>query len=132
MRENTIPLVKRRKRKTPKPSEHRVYCTYFPDGRYYIGYSCKPPKQWDKYYGSSREIREYTTNTPLDEQLLKKELIVTYTSKNQAKLQEMLLQLQHRHDDNCINDMIHIRLRLKFLTDFEPVDWVPSSYNTID
>ena len=124
-------MVKRRKKKTLRVSEHRVYCTYFPDGRYYIGYSCKPDKQWNKYYGSSREIREYTTNTPLDQQELKKELIVTYNNKNQAKLQEMLLQLQHRYDDNCINDMIHIRLRLKYLKDFEPVDWDPSSYKSI-
>ena len=124
-------MVKRRKKKTSQTKEHRVYCTYFPDGRYYIGYSCKPEKQWDKYFGSSREIREYTTNTPLEEQVLKKELIVTYKNKNQAKLQEMLLQLQHRYDDNCINDMIHIRLRLKYLQDFEPVDWNPSSYKSI-
>ena len=120
--------MKRRKKKSLHPKEHRVYCTYFPDGRYYIGYSCKPPKQWDKYYGSSREIREYTTE---DQQQLKKELIVTYNNKNQAKLQEMLLQLQYRYDDNCINDMIHIRLRLKYLTDFEPVDWEPLSYESI-
>ena len=131
MNEEVIPMANRRKRKALRPSEHRVYCTYFPDGRYYIGYSCKPPKQWDKYYGSSREIKEYTTNTPLDEQILKKELIVTYKNKNQAKLQEMLLQLQHRHDDNCINDMIHIRLRLKFLSDFEPMDWDPKTYDTL-
>ena len=88
----------------------------------------QPPKQWDKYYGSSREIKEYTTE---DQQELKKELIVTYNNKNQAKLQEMLLQLQYRYDDNCINDMIHIRLRLKYLTDFEPVDWEPLSYESI-
>ena len=126
------PLVKRRKKKAVRPSEHRVYCTYFPDGRYYIGYSCKPQRQWEKYWGSSREIKEYTTNTPIEQQALKKELIVTYKNKNQAKLQEMLLQLQHRYDDNCINDMIHIRLRLKYLTDFEPIDWEPSSYDTIE
>ena len=122
-------MVKRRKKKTLRVSEHRVYCTYFPDGRYYIGYSCKPPKQWDKYYGSSREIREYTTTN--EHHTLKKELIVTYNNKNQAKLQEMLLQLQHRYDENCINDMIHIRLRLKYLKDFEPVDWTPKNYKSI-
>ena len=39
---------------------HRVYCTYFPDGRYYIGYSGKTDKQFEKYYGSSNIIKEYT------------------------------------------------------------------------
>ena len=36
-----------------QPKKHRVYCTYFPDGRYYIGYSCKTDKQFEKYFGSS-------------------------------------------------------------------------------
>jgi hypothetical protein len=115
-------MPKRRKRKTPRASEHRVYCTYFPDGRYYIGYSCKPEKQWEKYFGSSRTIKEEGTEE------LRKELIVTFPNKNSAKLQEMLLQLQHRHDPYCINDMIHVRLRLKYLNDFEPVDWEPKTY----
>ena len=118
-------MPKRRKRKTPRASDHRVYCTYFPDGRYYIGYSCKPEKQWVKYFGSSRTIKEEGTEE------LRKELIVTFPNKNSAKLQEMLLQLQHRHDEYCINDMIHVRLRLKYLTEFEPVDWEPKTYSEL-
>ena len=116
-------MPKRRKKKTQRASEHRVYCTYFPDGRYYIGYSCKPEKQWEKYYGSSREIREHGTTD------LKKELIATFPSRNQAKMQDILLHLENRHDEYCINDMIHIRLRLSHLKDFEPVDWSPSEYS---
>ena len=118
-------MPKRTKRKTPRASDHRVYCTYFPDGRYYIGYSCKPERQWVKYFGSSSVIREEGIEN------LRKELIVTFPSKNSAKLQEMLLQLQHRHDSFCINDMIHVRLRLKYLTEFEPVDWEPKTYSEL-
>ncbi len=119
-------MPKRRKKKTQRASEHRVYCTYFPDGRYYIGYSCKPEKQWEKYYGSSREIREHGTED------LRKELIITFPNKNQAKLQEMLLQLEYRDDPDCINDMIHIRLRLKYLQDFIPIEWSPTEYEMLD
>ena len=118
-------MPKRRKKKSLKPTQHRVYCTYFPDGRYYIGYSCKPEKQWDKYYGSSREIKENGTKD------LKKELIATFTSRNQAKMQEMLYQLEYRHDEYCINDMIHIRLRLSHLKDFEMIDWSPTEYTLL-
>ena len=35
------------KRKSKEKKKHRVYCTYFPDGRYYIGYSCKTDKQFE-------------------------------------------------------------------------------------
>lgn len=118
-------MPKRTKRKTPRPSDHRVYCTYFPDGRYYIGYSCKPEKQWVKYYGSSSTIKKEGTEE------LRKELIVTFPTKNQAKLQEMLYQIQTRYDPDCINDMIHVRLRLKYLNDFEPIDWEPKTYSEL-
>ena len=55
-------------RKKKEPKKHRVYCTYFPDGRYYIGYSCKTDKQFEKYFGSSTIVKE-----SVDE--LKKEVI---------------------------------------------------------
>ena len=42
--------------------KHRVYCTYFPDGRYYIGYSCKTDKQFEKYFGTSRIVNEHLAN----------------------------------------------------------------------
>ena len=51
-------MVKRKKTKEKK--KHRVYCTYFPDGRYYIGYSCKTDKQFEKYFGSSAIVKEST------------------------------------------------------------------------
>lgn len=98
---------------------HRVYCTYFPDGRYYIGYSGKPDKQFEKYYGSSTLIKEYKEND------LHKDVIFESVKKNEAKMQEFLLQWQQRNCPDCINDMIHLRLRLKHLSEFKPIDWKP-------
>lgn len=106
-----------RKRKIQK--KHRVYCTYFPDGRYYIGYSGKTDKLYEKYFGSSTLIKEYEGDD------LKKETIAEYDKKNYAKIQEFLLQWQYRADPKCLNDMINIRLRLTHLEDFEPTSWKP-------
>ena len=102
-------MVKRKKTKEKK--KHRVYCTYFPDGRYYIGYSCKTDKQFEKYFGSSAIVKESTEH-------LKKEIIAEYDTRAPAKMQEFLLQWQQRHDDCCINDMLHVRIRSSFLKDF--------------
>ena len=111
--------MKTKRKKSKKVSKiHRVYCTYFKDGRYYIGYSCKPEKQFEKYFGSSSIIKETS-----DE--LQKEVILQTTKRNHAKIQEFLLQWQCRHDSMCLNDMIHIRLRLTHLKDFRPISWTP-------
>tara|TARA_R110002050_G_scaffold32034_1_gene82470 strand:- start:352 stop:681 length:330 start_codon:yes stop_codon:yes gene_type:complete len=106
-------------KKKKEPKKHRVYCTYFPDGRYYIGYSCKTDKQFEKYFGSSTTVKEYG-----DE--LKKEVIKEFPSRAPAKMQEFLLQWQQRHDDRCVNDMLHVRIRASFLKDFEPIEWRPN------
>ena len=103
-----------------KPSNpYRVYVTYLPDGRYYIGYSNKSPKLFEKYYGSSGVIKEYNTEE------LNKEVIAEFSKKSHAKVQEFLLQWKYRDDERCINDMIHLRLRLSYLKDFEYVEWAP-------
>ena len=124
MREETIISMKTRQRKGSRLKEHRVYCTYFPDGRYYIGYSCKPKKQYDNYYGSSRLVREHAGE-------LVKETIRVYSNRNEAKMQEMMLQLQCKDDDRCLNDMIHIRLRMSHLKDFVPERWEPRDYKSV-
>ena len=104
-----------------KPSiPYRVYVTYLPDGRYYIGYSNKSPKLFEKYYGSSKVITEYS-----DQSQLKKEVIAEFATKSHAKVQEFLLQWKYRDDDRCINDMIHLRLRLSYLKNFTPIEWSP-------
>jgi len=124
MNEKTNPMTKRRKKKSLEKKVHRVYCTYFPDGRYYIGYSCKPRRLYEKYYGSGRLVKEYSGE-------LTKETIRVFSNRNQAKLQEMLLQLENRHDEDCINDMIHIRLRMSQIKDFEPIEWDPKSFHEV-
>ena len=111
--------MKKKKKKSKRVSKiHRVYCTYFPDGRYYIGYSCKPDKQFEKYFGSSSVIKETSEK-------LTKELLLVTPHRNHAKIQEFLLQWQCRHDSMCLNDMLHIRLRLSHLKDFTPIKWTP-------
>lgn len=107
-----------RKRKKVTKKVHRVYCTYFPDGRYYIGYSGKPDKQYEKYFGSSTIVKEY-------EGELVKETIKEYDQKSYAKMAEFLLQWQQREDPMCLNDMINIRLRMSHLSGFETFDWHP-------
>ena len=109
-----------RKRKK-EPQVHRVYCTYFPDGRYYIGYSGKPQKQFEKYFGSSTFVKEY-------EGELTKEVVREFSAKSHAKMQEFLLQWKFRDDPLCLNDMLNIRLRASHLREFTEVeDWNPSS-----
>ena len=110
---------------TKKPSiPYRVYVTYLPDGRYYIGYSQKPDKLFEKYYGSARIIKEYK-----DPSALTKEVIAKYSTKSHAKMLEFLLQWKYRDDDRCINDMVHLRLRLSYLKEFKEVAWSPKPNN---
>mgnify|MGYP000400674323 CR=1 FL=1 len=110
-----------KKRKKALPKVHRVYCTYFPDGRYYIGYSGKPDKQFEKYFGSSSIVKDY-------EGQLTKEVIREFYSKAHAKMQEFLLQWKFRDDPLCLNDMLNIRLRASHLESFKELqDWYPTS-----
>lgn len=108
-----------KKRKKAPPKVHRVYCTYFPDGRYYIGYSGKTDKQFEKYFGSSTIVKEY-------EGQLTKEVIREFSAKSHAKMQEFLLQWQQRHDPKCLNSMLNIRLNKEPLADFVPLEWLPN------
>lgn len=114
------------KKKKPKIKPiHRVYCTYFPSGLYYIGYSGKTEKLYEKYYGSSKYVLEY-------EGELKKETIAVYEKKSHAKIQEFLLQWQQRHDINCLNSMLNIRLNKEPLSSFVPITWAPKKITSID
>ena len=111
----------KRKKSKREPKLHRVYCTYFPDDRYYIGYSCKTEKQFEKYYGSSSIVKEAIENN----ETLSKEVILQTTKRNEAKMQEFLLQWQQRHDPKCLNSMLNIRLNKEPLAEFVPIDWKP-------
>ena len=112
-----------RPRKKP-PIPYRVYVTYLPDGRYYIGYSNKTDKLFLKYFGSARIIKEYLQYSEIAP--LTKEIIATFNKKSHAKMQEFLLQWKYRDDERCINDMIHLRLRMSYLKDFKEIDWTPN------
>ena len=117
-------IHERMKQRKKTIKKHRVYCTYLPDGRYYIGYSCKDDKQYNKYYGSSRHIREFLQENSSD--ALEKDTLIEYKTRSEAKLQEMMLQLQYRNDPYCINDMLHIRIRLSYIKDdFDVINWEP-------
>ena len=118
MTKKTNTLRKPRKKKASEVKQHRVYVTYFPDGRFYIGYSGKSEKLYEKYYGSSKLVTEYKGQ-------LEKETLYVTKNKNEAKIQEFLLQWQCRLDTLCLNDMIHLRLRLKYLETFVPIVWAP-------
>jgi hypothetical protein len=47
-------------------------------------------------------------------------------------MQEFLLQWWHRHDPKCINDMLNIRLRSKYLDGFVPVHWSPRDIRQLE
>jgi hypothetical protein len=111
-------MVIRKKRKPREKQVHRVYCTYFDDGKYYIGYSGKTEKLYETYFGSSSYVFSYDGE-------MRKETIAVFESKAHAKMQEFLLQWQSRFDERCINSMMNIRLRREHLASFEPVKWEP-------
>ena len=115
----------KKKRKPKEKQIHRVYCTYFPNGNYYIGYSGKPQRLYEKYYGSSKYVLEY-------EGELKKETIAEFDKKSHAKMQEFLLQWQQRHDPNCLNSMLNIRLNKEPLSSFVSINWAPKKLTSID
>lgn len=116
-----------RKKKKVKPT-YKVYCTYFPNGEYYIGFSTKMGAAYDKYFGSNAEILAMVKG---GDHGLVKETIAEFDKKSFGKMQEFLLQWQNRHDPLMRNDMINIRLRMSYLSDFEPVEWSPKSIDQI-
>ena len=114
-------IMKKKRVKKVKP-DFKVYCTSFPDGTYYIGFSTKMGTAYDKYFGSNKEILEMVKAGNHE---LKKVTIAVYEKRSHAKIQEFLLQWENRHDPRMRNDMINVRLRMSHLKDFEPVAWAP-------
>ena len=120
-------VVKKKRVKKQKPV-FKVYCTYFPDQTYYIGFSTKTGTAYEKYFGSNSDILRMVKEGNHE---LRKETIAEFDKRSFAKMQEFLLQWQCRKDPNCRNDMINIRLRMSHLTEFESVDWKPKSYSDL-
>ena len=114
----------KRKSKTKTKKVFRVYCTYTPDGQYYIGFSSKPDAQYEKYFGSNRTILNEVKENP-DTHGYTKETIGVFEKQSHAKFVEAMLQIKYRHDEQCLNDMLHLRLRLSYLKDVEVPDWTP-------
>ena len=116
-----------RKRKV-KPT-FKVYCTYYPTGEFYIGFSSKMGKPYENYFGSNKDILTLVKENP-DHKLLK-ETIAEFDKKSHAKMCEFLLQWKNRDNPLCLNDMINIRLRMSHLEDFEEINWQPSFYEDV-
>ena len=114
-----MPVPKKKKPKKEK-QVHRVYCTYFPNGTYYIGYSGKILKQYLKYFGSSKYVLEYSGQ-------LEKDTIAEFEKKSHAKCVEAMLQWENRKDPRMLNDMWNVRLRLSYLSDLTIPEWKPHS-----
>ena len=92
--------------------KYKVYKTILGDGRYYYGYSGKEGAAWDKYFGSSRIVKEW-------QGVKAKQLLHEYDSKAHAQYRELLYQIESMNDPNCLNGIIHVRINTKNLSDFE-------------
>ena len=114
-------IVKKKRKPLPK-KVHRVYVTYFCDGKFYIGYSCKVEKLYEKYFGSSTYVTNYTGE-------MRKETIAEYASKSHAKAVEHILQWDHRFGERCINQMWNVRLRLDHLKELQLPEWRPGCFS---
>lgn len=115
-----------RKRKTKPKKVYRVYCTYYPNGDYYIGFSSKPDNLFEKYFGSNKQILELIKENP-DNHGLRKEVVAVFQKQSHAKAVEHMLQWENRLDEKCLNQMWNVRLRLDHLKDLEMPDWKPTS-----
>ena len=68
------------KKKKPSPKKvHRVYCTYFDDGKFYIGYSCKTDKLFEKYLFSGKSYKTIAEESGLGDKTI-------YLSVKKSKL----------------------------------------------
>lgn len=113
--------IKKRKKKV-KPT-FKVYCTYFTDGTYYIGFSTKMGPAYEKYFGSNSEILALVKSGNHN---LRKETIFETDKRSYAKAVEAIFQWDNRHDPLMRNDMWNIRLRLSHLKDLVIPDWKPN------
>ena len=117
-------MTKRKTKPKKRKPVYKVYVTYFPDNTYYIGFSTKVGKPYEKYFGSNKDILQLVKDNPETHGLVK-DTIFESSKKAEARMQEFLLQWENRHDPFCLNDMINIRLRMSYLKGFQPIDWKP-------
>lgn len=111
--------------KKPKKT-FKVYVTYFPDNSYYIGFSTKDGKAYDKYFGSNKEILTLVKENPDTHGLVKETLFET-EKRAYARAVEAIYQWENRHDSRMRNDMWNVRLRLSHLKDLVIPEWKPTN-----
>ena len=95
----------KKQRKIARKSVYKVYKTYYTSGEFYIGLTSKTGIHYDNYFGSNT-----TDRTPTH-----KEILFHSHHKSDAKLMELMFQLQNFYNDKCLNKMLNIRLRRDFI-----------------
>lgn len=96
-----------KKRAWKSAGEYKVYKTSYNDGTFYIGkWSDKSKIPYDKYFGSNKT----------DKVISHKETLAVFKKATDAAVFEMLMQLQFRNDENCLNKMINIRTQTTFIS----------------
>ena len=93
--------VKKKKKKVKKRPVYKVYKTFYKTGEYYIGVTSKTGAAFDNYWGSNT-----TDRVPSH-----KDIIYITHNKADAKLVELIYQLQNFYQADCLNKMLNIRLR---------------------
>jgi hypothetical protein len=88
-----------------KKTLYKVYITYYETGEYYIGVTGKSGVHFTNYFGSN------TTDLTISH----KDILFHSHSKSDAKLMELIYQLQAFYDKKCLNKMLNIRLRRDFI-----------------
>ena len=91
-----------------KAKNWKVYIvTSMKNDKYYIGVTSKEGKELDRYFGSGKESPTWDDK--------EKTIIFQSTRKSEAKFVELFLQMCYRTDEHCINDMLNIRTRMKWV-----------------
>jgi len=89
----------------PKRPLYKVYKTYYETGEFYIGFTSKSGVHFDNYFGSN------TTYLKISH----KDVLFTSHNKSDAKLMELMYQLQNFYNNKCLNKMLNVRLRRDFI-----------------
>jgi hypothetical protein len=94
-------------KKIKPKKEYRVYKTVYTDGSYYIGFTSKQGKALASYFGSNK------TDKLVDH----KDILFVSPYKTDAKIFELLQQLNNYKDPKCLNKMLNVRLRSDHIKD---------------
>tara|TARA_R100000234_G_C4994241_1_gene177034 strand:+ start:572 stop:925 length:354 start_codon:yes stop_codon:yes gene_type:complete len=95
----------KKQKKIPKKLLYKVYKTNYETGEFYIGVTSKSGIHFDNYFGSN------TT----DLKIINKDVLFISHNKSDAKLMELIYQLQNFYKKKCLNKMLNIRLRRDFI-----------------